>query len=254
VGNLFVALQARDEELDGLFERIYEDNVSGKLSDDRFAKMSRRYEDEQKEISEKIKTLRAEMDKLSSKSVTADMFISTVRKYTRAKTLIPRMLNELIDHIEVHQAEKIDGIWEQHLVIHYNCVGAIFIPDVFPLPAPQVSVNTRKGVVVNYAPGQLAMVAGVGFERPRVRNSRRCAPQRGLPTPFLTPCSARFIRRRRRSLRKPTTSRRSLDQIHLDNKQKTRTVQWTMRVFTGCGGGIWDSPHKTCGFAGAPGI
>ena len=150
-------LLARDEELDGLFERIYEDNVSGKLSDDRFAKMSRRYEDEQKEISEKIKTLRAEMDKLSSKSVTADMFISTVRKYTRAKTLTPRMLNELIDHIEVHQAEKIDGIWEQHLVIHYNCVGAIFIPDVFPLPAPQVSVNTRKGVVVNYAPGQLAV-------------------------------------------------------------------------------------------------
>ena len=136
---------------------IYEDNVSGKLSDDRFAKMSRRYEDEQKEISEKIKTLRAEMDKLSSKSITADMFISTVRKYTRAKTLTPRMLNELIDHIEVHQAEKIDGIWEQHLVIHYNCVGAIFIPDVFPLPAPQVSVNTRKGVVVNYAPGQLAV-------------------------------------------------------------------------------------------------
>ena len=136
---------------------IYEDNVSGKLSDDRFAKMSRRYEDEQKEISEKIKALRAEMDKLSSKSVTADMFISTVRKYTRAKVLTPRMLNELIDHIEVHQAEKIDGIWEQHLVIHYNCVGAIFIPDVFPLPAPQVSVNTRKGVVVNYAPGQLAV-------------------------------------------------------------------------------------------------
>ena len=46
-------LQARDEELDGLFERIYEDNVSGKLSDDRFAKMSRRYEEEQKEVSEK---------------------------------------------------------------------------------------------------------------------------------------------------------------------------------------------------------
>ena len=72
------ALQARDEELDGLFERIYEDNVSGKLSDDRFAKMSRRYEDEQKEISEKIKALRAEMDKLSSKSVTADMFIERI--------------------------------------------------------------------------------------------------------------------------------------------------------------------------------
>jgi hypothetical protein len=151
------ALQARDEELDGLFERIYEDNVSGKLSDDRFSKMSRRYEDEQKEISEKIKSLRAEMDKLSSKVVTADMFISTVRKYTRAKALTPRILNELIDRIEVHQAEKIDGEWVQHLTIHYNCVGAIFIPEVFPLPAPEVSVNTRKGVVVNYAPCQVAI-------------------------------------------------------------------------------------------------
>ena len=150
-------LQARDEELDGLFERIYEDNVSGKLSDDRFSKMSRRYEDEQKEISERIKTLRAEMDKLSSKAVTADMFISTVRKYTRAKALTPRMLNELIDRIEVHQAEKIDGEWVQYLTIHYNCVGAIFIPEVFPLPVPEVSVNTRKGVVVNYAPCQIAI-------------------------------------------------------------------------------------------------
>ena len=151
------ALQARDEELDGLFERIYEDNVSGKLSDDRFSKMSRRYEDEQKEISERIKTLRTEMDKLSSKAVTADMFISTVRKYTRAKALTPRMLNELIDRIEVHQAEKIDGEWVQHLTIHYNCVGAIFIPEVFPLPVPEVAVNTRKGVVVNYAPCQIAI-------------------------------------------------------------------------------------------------
>ncbi len=151
------SLQARDEELDGLFERIYEDNVSGKLSDDRFAKMSRRYEQEQKELAEKIKALRSEMDKLGNKAMTSDMFISTVRKYTRAKKLTPRMMNELIDRIEVHQAEKINGKWEQRLIIHYNCVGAIFIPDVFPLPAPQVSVNTRKGVVVNYAPCQIAI-------------------------------------------------------------------------------------------------
>lgn len=151
------ALQARDEELDGLFERIYEDNVSGKLSDERFAKMSRRYETEQKELSEKIKALRSEMDKLSSRTMTTDMFISTVRKYTRAKKLTPRMLNELIDRIEVHQAEKIDGEWVQKLTIHYNCVGTIFIPDIFPLPAPDVSVNTRKGVVVNYAPCQIAI-------------------------------------------------------------------------------------------------
>ena len=150
-------LLARDEELDGLFERIYEDNVSGKLSDDRFAKMSRRYDDEQKELSEKIKKLRSEIEKQSSRSMTTDMFIGLVRKYTRARKLTPRMLNELVEKIEVFNAEKIDGVWEQRLRIHYNCVGTIEIPTVLPLPIPEVSVNTRKGVVVNYAPCELAV-------------------------------------------------------------------------------------------------
>ena len=150
-------LLARDEELDGLFERIYEDNVSGKLSDDRFAKMSRRYEEEQKELAEKIKKIRSEIEKQSSRSVTADMFIGLVRKYTRARKLTPRMLNERIEKIEVFNAEKIDGVWEQRLRIHYNCVGTIEIPTVLPLPIPEVSVNTRKGVVVNYAPCELAV-------------------------------------------------------------------------------------------------
>ena len=150
-------LLARDEELDGLFERIYEDNVSGKLSDDRFAKMSRRYEDEQKELAEKIKKLRSEIEKQSCHSMTTDMFIGLVRKYTRARKLTPRMLNELIEKIEVFNAEKIDGVWEQRLRIHYNCVGTIEIPTVLPLPIPEVSVNTRKGIVVNYAPCELAV-------------------------------------------------------------------------------------------------
>ncbi len=150
------ALLARDEELDGLFERIYEDNVSGKLSDDRFAKMSRRYEDEQKELAEKIKKLRSEIEKQSSQAMTTDMFISLVRKYTRARKLTPRMLNELVEKIEVYNAEKIDGVWEQRLRIHYNCVGEITIPKMLPLPIPDVTVNTRKGVFVNYTPAEIA--------------------------------------------------------------------------------------------------
>ena len=150
------ALLARDEELDGLFERIYEDNVSGKLSDDRFAKMSRRYEDEQKELAEKIKKLRSKIEKQSSQAMTTDMFISLVRKYTRARKLTPRMLNELVEKIEVYNAEKIDGVWEQRLRIHYNCVGEITIPKMLPLPIPDVTVNTRKGVFVNYTPAEIA--------------------------------------------------------------------------------------------------
>ena len=148
------AAQARDNELDGLFERIYEDNLAGKLSDERFAKMSQRYEAEQAELSEKIKQLRHEIEKLSSSSVSTDLFLSTVRKYTRAKKLTPRMLNELINRIEVHQAEKINGEWVQRLTIHYNCIGALFIPDTEPLPVPNVTVNTRRGVYVTYEPAQ----------------------------------------------------------------------------------------------------
>ena len=151
------ALLARDEELDGLFERIYEDNVSGKISDERFSRMSRRYEGEQKELTEKIKQLRSEIEKQSSRTMTTDMFISLVRKYTRAKKLTPRMLNELVEKIEVFNAEKVNGVWEQRLRIHYNCVGTIEIPSALPLPTPDVSVNTRKGVVVNYAPCDVAI-------------------------------------------------------------------------------------------------
>ena len=144
------SLLARDDELDGLFERIYEDNVSGKLSDDRFAKMSRRYEEEQKELSEKIKKLRSEIEKQSSRATSTDMFVSIVRKYTRARKLTPRMLNELVEKIEVYNAEKIDGEWVQRLRIHYNCVGEMNIPNEPALSIPAVTVNTRKGVFVSY--------------------------------------------------------------------------------------------------------
>ena len=150
------ALQARDRELDALFERIYEDNVAGKISDERFARMSQKYETEQHDLTARIKELKDAISKSGSQAVTADMFISTVRKYTRAKKLTASMLNELIQYIVVYPAEKIDGVWEQQLEIHYNCIGVIDIPAELPLPYPEVSVNTRKGVTVTYVPATLA--------------------------------------------------------------------------------------------------
>lgn len=144
-------LIARDKELDNLFEHLYEDNVCGKISDDRFAKMSIKYESEQKEISSRIKELQTELNNEKSKAVTSDMFMASVRKYTRARKLTPRMLNELIEKIEVHQSEKVDGKTVQRLTIHYNCIGAIEIPDLDKLPENNVSVHTRQCVDVHYA-------------------------------------------------------------------------------------------------------
>ena len=146
----------RDKELDSLFERLYEDNVAGKITDERFARMSSKYEAEQKELRDKIKALQDAVERTKSKAVTADMFISAVRKYTRARKLTPRMLNELIEKIEVHQAQKVDGVWQQKLTIHYHCVGVVSIPQALPLPMPDITMNTRKGVYVSYVPAEKA--------------------------------------------------------------------------------------------------
>ena len=144
--------KARDRELDTLFEKLYEDNVAGKITDERFARMSKKYEAEQAELRSSIEALQADIERIDGKAATADMFISAVRKYTRARKLTPRMLNELIDKIEVHQAEKVNGVWRQRLTIHYNCVGAITLPDTATIQAPHVTMNTRQGVYVTYEP------------------------------------------------------------------------------------------------------
>ena len=149
-------LISRDRELDRLFERLYEDNVSGKVSDERFRKMSFKYEDEQKEITERMTSLRNTIENLSEKVITTDKFIAAVKKYTRVKKLTARMLNELVDYIEVYHAEIIDGVKTQEITIYYNCIGSIEIPDELPINAPEIVLQTRKGVSVSYQPNALA--------------------------------------------------------------------------------------------------
>ena len=151
------ALTARDRELDMLFERLYEDNVAGKIDDARFAKMSKRYEQEQGENAKKIKALRLELKKDESKRMDIDDFLETVRRYTDATTIIKRMVAELIDHIEVYHAEKQDGVTNQRVVIYYNCIGAFDVPDRRKIPEADIIMETRKGVALSYAPEQVAV-------------------------------------------------------------------------------------------------
>ena len=151
------ALTARDRELDMLFERLYEDNVAGKIDDARFAKMSKRYEEEQGENAKKIKALRLELKKLEGRQMDVDQFLETVRRYTDATEITQRMVAELIDHIDVYHAEKKDGITTQRVVIHYNCVGAFEVPDRRNIPEEDILMQTRKGVALSYAPAQIAV-------------------------------------------------------------------------------------------------
>ena len=151
------ALTARDRELDMLFERLCEDNVAGKIDDARFAKMSKRYEQEQGENAKKIKALRLELKKDESKRMDIDDFLETVRRYMDATTIIKRMVAELIDHIEVYHAEKQDGVTNQRVVIYYNCIGAFDVPDRRKIPEADIIMETRKGVALSYAPEQVAV-------------------------------------------------------------------------------------------------
>ena len=151
------ALLTRDKELDMLFERLYEDNVAGKIDDARFARMSKRYEQEQGEIGAKVKALRLELKKAEGQQMDMEDFLATVRRYAYVSKITRRMVSELIDHIDVYHAEKQDGVTNQQVVIHYNCIGAFEVPDRKKIPEADIIMETRKGVAVSYAPAQIAV-------------------------------------------------------------------------------------------------
>lgn len=151
------ALLTRDKELDMLFERLYEDNVAGKIDDARFARMSKRYEQEQGEISAKIKALRLELKKAEGQQMDMEDYLQMVRRYTHVTKITQRMVSELIDHIDVYHAEKRDGVTNQRIVIHYNCIGAFEVPDRKKIPETDIIMETRKGVALSYAPEQVAV-------------------------------------------------------------------------------------------------
>lgn len=122
--------QRRMEELDKLFQRIYEDNVSGKISDERFEKLSGGYEAEQKDLQEKADALQAELTGQEEQAMSLDRFLATVKKYTEVKELTPTVLNEFVEKIIVHAPDKSSGKRVQQVEIHYNCVGVIELPDM----------------------------------------------------------------------------------------------------------------------------
>ena len=115
-------------EIDNLFMHIYEDNVSGKITNDRFRNLSFNYDKEQQELKIKIEQLSKEIENTEKKDTDITQFISNVKKYTEITDLTPEILNELIEKILIHQAEKIDGKKVQEIDIYYRGVGIISFP------------------------------------------------------------------------------------------------------------------------------
>ena len=115
-------------EIDNLFQHIYEDNISGKLTDERFRNLSFNYDKEQQELKIKIEQLSKQINTTEKKKVDLTQFINNVKKYTEITELIPEILNELIEKILVHQAEIVNGKKTQEIDIYYRGVGIISFP------------------------------------------------------------------------------------------------------------------------------
>ncbi len=120
--------EKRIKDIDNLIQHIYEDNISGKITDERFTTLSLNYEKEQKELKSKVKELANKLDTTKQQELDLASFISKVKQYTEISELTPEIINELIDKIYVYQSEKVNGKPTQQIDIYYNGIGIINIP------------------------------------------------------------------------------------------------------------------------------
>ncbi|MGN0552238.1 MAG: DUF4368 domain-containing protein [Oscillospiraceae bacterium] len=110
----------RTAELDSLFTRLYEDNVSGKISDERFEMLSKKYETEQQEIRKTLSELTAFIESKEQKIADVTQFLSIVRKYTNITELTPEIMHEFVEKIVVHAPDKSSGHRKQQIDIYYR--------------------------------------------------------------------------------------------------------------------------------------
>ena len=127
-------------EIDNLFMHIYEDNVSGKISDDRFRNLSFNYDKEQQELKNKIEQLSKDIENTEKKDTDITQFISNVKKYTEITELSAEILNELIEKIVIHQQEKVNSKKVQEIDIYYRGVGIIS----FPVSTQDIEITINK--------------------------------------------------------------------------------------------------------------
>ena len=117
--------ERRVSEIDGIIKRLYEDNISGKLTDERFVKMSADYEREQADLEASIGELRQTVEACEQQSVNLDSFLKLVRKYTVPDKLFPELLRAFVEKIVVHAPDYSSGQRTQQIDIHYNFIGEI---------------------------------------------------------------------------------------------------------------------------------
>lgn len=115
--------ERRMAEIDGIIKRLYEDNVAGKLTDERFSKLSGDYEREQTQLKAETEALRQTVEQYRTREDNAKQFLKLAKSYIEPEELTPAMLRALVDKIVVHAPDKSSGHRRQEIDIYYNFVG-----------------------------------------------------------------------------------------------------------------------------------
>ena len=142
--------EARSKELLRLYERLYEDNVNGKVTDEWFMRLSHKYELEQEELKKQMFELKNKLDSLNNAKSSSESFIRAIRKFMTMQTHTPIILQELIEKIEIFNVEGKGKNRTQRLIIHYRFVGCIDLPSV--IPKHTYKLDSRQGVAIEYLP------------------------------------------------------------------------------------------------------
>lgn len=138
---------ARSNTVSQLYEKLYEDNVIGKVSDEWFVELSHKYEKERMDLKAKIADTRHKIEELKNTNSEYGKFISAIRRFMQMDNLTSPLLRELIDHIDIFETEGTGKSRTQRIVIYYRFIGYIELPNV----TKQTHIaDTRKGVAVEY--------------------------------------------------------------------------------------------------------
>lgn len=138
---------ARSNMVSQLYEKLYEDNVVGKVSDEWFIELSHKYEKERMDLKAKIADTRHKIEELKNNNSEYEKFISAIRRFMQMDNLTSPLLRELIDHIDVFETEGTGKNRTQRIVIYYRFIGYIELPNT----TKQTHIaDTRKGVAVEY--------------------------------------------------------------------------------------------------------
>ena len=124
------AAEKRISELSAIFKRLYEDSVSGRISDERFTELSADYEAEQQELKERAARIQAELSKAQAATVNAEKFMNIVRKHMNFEELPHTLLREFVEKIVVHECSYDEnGTRRQDIEIYYSFVGKVDLPE-----------------------------------------------------------------------------------------------------------------------------